>query len=66
MSNVEIGFKIRQKSDGLFSTGTSDPKFNSQGKVWWKKGGLTSHLNNFDYEKQAARGRECKNHGVLR
>lgn len=37
-------YKIRRKSDGLFSTGGVSPKFNSVGKVWKKKGHLSSHI----------------------
>lgn len=40
-----MGYKIR-RSDGLFSTGGSDPGFNARGKVWWTKGALTSHVKN--------------------
>lgn len=37
-------YKIRQKSDGLFSAGGTYPRFTSVGKIW-KKGPLHSHLN---------------------
>jgi len=38
-------FKIRRKTDGLFSQGGSRPGFNKIGKMWKQKGHLTSHLN---------------------
>jgi len=38
-------YKIRQKSTGLFSTGGSVPRFTKKGKIWRRKGDLSSHLN---------------------
>ena len=37
-------YKIRRKSDGLFSTGGQNPDFTKQGKVWKKKGDINSHI----------------------
>lgn len=37
-------FKIRRKSDGLFSTGGSKPRFTSVGKLW-RKQHINSHLS---------------------
>jgi hypothetical protein len=42
---MAIVYKIRRKSDGLFSMGGSTPNFNKTGKIWKKKGHLTSHLS---------------------
>jgi len=38
-------YRIRRKSDGLFSTGGNRPSFTVKGKVWNNKGGLHAHLN---------------------
>ena len=40
-----ISFKIRRKSDGLFSTGGTTPKFTKNGKTWSSIGALKNHLN---------------------
>ena len=37
-------FKIRRKSDGLFSAGGSTPTFTKLGKLWKMQGHLTNHL----------------------
>ena len=36
-------YKIRRRSDGLFSTGGSNPTFSKDGKLF-KQGALTRHL----------------------
>lgn len=38
-------YKIRRKSDGLFSSGGSAPHFTNKGKTWSQKGHVTSHIN---------------------
>jgi hypothetical protein len=40
-------FKIRRKSDGLFSTGGYSPRFSKQGKVWSLRNHVSSHLSQF-------------------
>ena len=42
---MAIVYKIRRKTDGLFSVGGSTPDFNKVGKIWKQKGHLTSHLS---------------------
>lgn len=42
----EICYKIKRRSDGLFSNGGSCPKFTKKGKIWRTMGHLRSHLNN--------------------
>jgi hypothetical protein len=37
-------YKIRRKSDGLFSLGGSSPMFNGKGKSWSKLHHITTHL----------------------
>ena len=37
-------YKIRRRSDGLFSIGGSWPRFNKFGKVWSNKGPLHNHI----------------------
>lgn len=39
-----IGYKIRRKSDGKYSTGGSTPEFTSVGKTWSNRSGLHSHF----------------------
>lgn len=39
-----IIYKIRRKSDGLYSSGTASPKFTKVGKMW-RKQHLHSHLS---------------------
>lgn len=55
----DIVYKIRRKSDGLFSTGGCDPKFNRVGKTWSTKGALNGHLtlvrDGLTYQKQVHR-----------
>ena len=41
---TEFFYKIRRKSDGLFSTGGSSPRFSKQGKSWSSRGNLDRHL----------------------
>jgi len=42
---MALVYKIRRKSDGLFSSGGSYPHFTKVGKIWRQKGHLTNHLN---------------------
>lgn len=37
-------FKIRSRKTGLFSAGGAWPKWNTVGKVWKRKGDLSSHF----------------------
>ena len=48
-----IIYKIRRKSDGLFSSGGTGPRFSATGKVWTTLGALKNHLNLL--EKNGAR-----------
>lgn len=38
-------FRIRRKSDGLYSTGGQRPTFSKKGKIWQGLGPLKNHLN---------------------
>jgi len=40
-------YKIRRKSDGLFSTGGMVPKWSKTGKTWNQIGHFKNHLNQF-------------------
>ena len=40
-----IIYKIRRKSDGLFSTGGAYPRFHERGKSWKQQGHMTNHIN---------------------
>lgn len=42
---TEFVYKIRRKSDGLFSSGGSSPNFTKTGKVWRDRRALNLHLN---------------------
>ena len=42
-----VVYKIRRKSDGLFSTGGIYPKFTSLGRFWKRKSDLHQHLFSF-------------------
>jgi hypothetical protein len=37
-------YKIRRKSDGLFSTGTINPKFTKRGKIWIEPHFMQNHI----------------------
>jgi hypothetical protein len=37
-------YKIRRKTDGLFSTGGAHPRFNAKGKIWTARNHVTSHI----------------------
>jgi len=39
-----IHYKIRRKSDGLFSSGGEFPSFDAVGKVWTRHNHLSCHL----------------------
>lgn len=41
---TEFFYKIRRKSDGLFSTGGSSPNFSKKGKTWSSRANLDRHL----------------------
>ncbi|NJL71449.1 MAG: hypothetical protein HC888_07435 [Candidatus Competibacteraceae bacterium] len=40
-------YKLRRKTDLMFSTGTTNPRWTSVGKVWSRKQDLKNHLNYF-------------------
>lgn len=44
---VETEYKIRRKSDGLFSAGGTWPRFSKRGKTWRTKHALAMHLAQF-------------------
>lgn len=44
-------YKIR-RDDGLFSTGSSNPKFNKKGKIWRRLRDLKCHLVYFIYNSK--------------
>lgn len=39
-----VVYKIRRKSDGLFSTGGTCPSWNANGKTWNTRGALSNHM----------------------
>lgn len=43
-SKNTVIYKIRRKSDGLFSTGGWNPEFSKTGKTWKRKGDLSNHF----------------------
>jgi len=42
---MRLAYKIRRKSDGLFSAGGSSPHFSKIGKLWKQRNHLSNHLN---------------------
>lgn len=38
-------YKVRDKKTGLFSTGTSSPRWIKSGKVWASLGNIKNHYN---------------------
>lgn len=41
---MTVVYKIRRKSDGLFSTGGTSPDFNEKGKEWKARNHVSSHM----------------------
>ena len=41
----ETLFKIRRRTDGLFSKGGVEPTFSKTGKVWKRRGDVSGHLS---------------------
>ena len=48
---TETIYKIKRRSDGLFSKGGCDPVFDKRGKIWRHIGHLKSHLNQPDFDR---------------
>jgi len=44
-AELQLCYRIRRRSDGLFSTGGSPPGFTKKGKLWRTQGALTNHFN---------------------
>ena len=42
---AETIFKIRRSTDGLYSRGGESPSFDTKGKVWKRRGDVSSHLS---------------------
>lgn len=53
-------FKIRRKSDGLYSTGGLYPHFTKSGKVWGSKQALKKHFEQFTHERLVALYDDCE------
>lgn len=47
IERTETLYKIRRKSDGLFSTGGMCPRWEKSGKTWKKVGHVRCHLGQF-------------------
>lgn len=45
MMEPEIVYKIRRKTDGLFSSGGSSPSFSKKGKVWRSQSAISLHFS---------------------
>jgi hypothetical protein len=41
---TQVIYKIRSKTTGLYSKGGMEPRFGKTGKVWKKRGDLSSHF----------------------
>src|SRR5450830_1894182 len=48
MSDEVQGWKIKQTSTGLYSSGGYTPSFTKRGKIWAQLGHLKSHLSGLD------------------
>lgn len=46
-----LAYKIRRKTDGLYSNGGNMPSFTVNGKTWKNFGGLTNHVKNIASQK---------------
>jgi len=44
MSEIRTEYKIRRRSDGLFSSGGGWPTWTKKGKTWKRRGDVGSHL----------------------
>ena len=55
---MQLAYKIRRKSDGLFSAGGMTPHFSKKGKLWKQQGHLTNHLNQVSKPLQTYAGCE--------
>lgn len=51
LHEIKTVYKIRRKSDGLYSTGGMQPSFSKKGKVWNNRGALTNHFNLVTYRR---------------
>ena len=56
---IEV-YKIRRKTDGLFSTGGECPFFNKKGKTWSARGHVTSHLSQFGDRRKNQYYKDCE------
>jgi len=56
---IEV-YKIRRKSDGLFSTGGENPSFNKKGKTWSARGHVISHLSQFGDKNKKLYYSDCE------
>jgi hypothetical protein len=53
-------YKIRRRSDGLFSSGGTCPSFSKKGKVWTARGHVTSHLSQFGDSNKKLYYKDCE------
>lgn len=56
----EIFYKIRRRSDGLFSNGGTSPRFTNKGKIWKTIGYIKSHLKNVGLGRAAEIYKDCE------
>jgi len=56
---IEV-YKIRRKSDGLFSKGGMSPSFNEKGKTWTARGHVTSHISQFGDRDKNRYYKDCE------
>jgi hypothetical protein len=57
---VSFIYKIRRRSDGLFSGGGTYPTFSKKGKVWTARGHITSHLSQFGDINKKSYYKDCE------
>lgn len=57
---VNSVFKIRRKSDGMFSSGGTPPKFTKTGKAWANHRTFNQHISQFSQSELADYYENCE------
>lgn len=57
---MQLVYKIRRTTDGLFSTGGTVPSFNKKGKTWSHRGHVSSHLSQLSDKQKSHSYKDCE------
>ena len=57
---MQLVYKIRRATDGLFSTGGTVPSFNKKGKTWSHRGHVSSHLSQLSDKQKSHSYKDCE------